>query len=131
MERIDAVVIGAGHAGLGVSRELATAGVEHVVLERGRIAETWRTQRWDSFRLNTPNWMNRLPGEGDAPAEPRDAFQSALEFVDRLVGYASRHGLPVREGSLVTRVSPAADGLELEVADVASGATAQLEPPAR
>ena len=120
-------MIGAGHAGLGVSRELATAGVEHVVLERGRIAETWRTQRWDSFRLNTPNWMNRLPGEGDAPAEPRDAFQSAPEFVDRLVGYASRHGLPVREGSLVTRVSPAADGLVLEVADVASWATEQLE----
>jgi putative flavoprotein involved in K+ transport len=127
MERIDAVVIGAGHAGLGVSRELAAAGVEHAVLERGRIAETWRTQRWDSFRLNTPNWMNRLPGEDDAPAEPRDAFQSAPEFVDRLVGYASRHRLPVHEGSLVTRVAPAAEGLEVDVANVATGSTARFE----
>ena len=127
MERIDAVVIGAGHAGLGASRELAAAGVEHVVLERGRIAETWRSQRWDSFRLNTPNWMNRLPGEDDAPAEPLDAFQSAPEFVDRLVGYASRHRLPVREGTAVTRVLPAADGLELHVADAAGGSTARLE----
>lgn len=58
-------VIGAGHAGLAASAALAARGVEHVVLEQDRIGNTWRTQRWDSFRLNTPRWMSRLPG--DAP----------------------------------------------------------------
>ena len=126
MERVGAVVVGAGHAGLGVSRELAEAGIDHVVLERGRVAETWRAQRWDSFRLNTPNWMNRLPGEEDAPPEPRDAFQSAPEFVDRLVGYASRHRLPVREGIRVTRITPTDEGLGLDVADDATGSPARI-----
>jgi putative flavoprotein involved in K+ transport len=59
----DCVVVGAGPAGLAVSAALAGHGVEHVVLERDRVAETWRTQRWDSFRLNTPGWMNQMLGE--------------------------------------------------------------------
>jgi putative flavoprotein involved in K+ transport len=54
VRRIDSVVIGAGQAGLGVSRELVERGVEHVVLEQGRIGETWRSQRWDAFALNSP-----------------------------------------------------------------------------
>ena len=58
----DCVVVGAG-PGLAVSAALAGHGVEHVVLERDRVAETWRTQRWDSFRLNTPGWMNQMLGE--------------------------------------------------------------------
>ena len=66
-------MIGGGQAGLGVSFHLARHGIDHVVVERGQVAESWRTQRWDSFVLNTPNWMNRLPGETDA-IEPRDAF---------------------------------------------------------
>jgi cation diffusion facilitator CzcD-associated flavoprotein CzcO len=56
-------VVGAGPAGLAASAALSAGGVEHVVLERGRPGESWRTQRWDSFRLNTPGWMNRLLGE--------------------------------------------------------------------
>ena len=56
------VVIGAGHAGLAMSRCLVDRGVEHVVIERGRLGERWRTARWDSFRLLTPAWMTRLPG---------------------------------------------------------------------
>ena len=55
-------MIGAGHAGLAVSRLLTEAGREHVVLDRGRVAERWRTERWDSLHLLTPNWMTRLPG---------------------------------------------------------------------
>jgi hypothetical protein len=61
MEQIEVIVIGAGQAGLAASHELTSLGVEHVVLERGRIGETWRN-RWDSFCLVTPNWSVRLPG---------------------------------------------------------------------
>ena len=62
MRRSDVVVIGAGHSGLAMSHVLARHGIEHVVLERGEVANAWRTERWDSLRLLTPNWMTRLPG---------------------------------------------------------------------
>jgi cation diffusion facilitator CzcD-associated flavoprotein CzcO len=58
------VVVGAGHCGLAMSRCLADRSIEHVMLERGEVANSWRTQRWDSLRLLTPNWMTRLPGFG-------------------------------------------------------------------
>jgi len=61
-EQVDVVVVGAGQAGLAVSYYLRAFGVEHVVLERGRIGESWQSARWDSFTLVTPNWMTRLPG---------------------------------------------------------------------
>ena len=67
LHTVDTVVIGAGHAGLAVSRLLTLAGREHVVLDRGRVGERWRTARWDSLRLLTPNWLNRLPGWPTAP----------------------------------------------------------------
>lgn len=60
----EVVVIGAGQAGLAVSYLLAESRVRHVVLERGEIGDSWRSQRWDSFCLNTPNWANGLPGSG-------------------------------------------------------------------
>jgi putative flavoprotein involved in K+ transport len=61
MKRVlDSVVVGAGPAGLAASAALTDRGVEHEVLERGRVDESWRTQRWDSFRLNTPGWMNQI-----------------------------------------------------------------------
>jgi len=66
----DAIIIGAGQAGLAMSHCLARHGVDHVLLERGRVAERWRSERWDSLRLLTPNWMSRLPGfayRGDDP----------------------------------------------------------------
>src|SRR5690606_30672100 len=62
MKTVDTVVIGAGHTGLAISYHLTAAGRDHVVLDRGRLAESWRTARWDSLRLLTPNWMSRLPG---------------------------------------------------------------------
>ena len=58
----DVVIIGAGHSGLAMSRVLTERAVEHVVLERGEVANSWRTARWDSMRLFTPSWMSRLPG---------------------------------------------------------------------
>ena len=65
-----AVVVGAGHSGLAMSRHLAERSIDHVVLERGEVAHSWRTQRWDSLRLLTPNWMTRLPGQPYAGRRP-------------------------------------------------------------
>jgi putative flavoprotein involved in K+ transport len=112
MRRIDTVVIGAGHAGLATSRCLADAGRDHVVLERGRLAESWRSERWDSLRLLTPNWMTRLPGRGYQGPDP-DGFMRAGELVDHLAGYARSFGAPVREWTSVLRVSRAGDGYQV------------------
>lgn len=101
--RLDAVVIGAGHAGLAASRRLADAGLDHVVLERGAIGESWRSQRWDSFVLNTPNRMNGLPGARVEGVDP-DAFEGRDDWVTRLDRYASDHGLPVRTHTTVMGV---------------------------
>ena len=67
-ESVDTIIVGAGQAGLSVSSYLATAGRDHLILERGEIAETWRSQRWESFTVNSPNWMNQLPGD-DRPLD--------------------------------------------------------------
>jgi hypothetical protein len=88
---IDCAVVGAGPAGLATSAALTARGVEHVVLERGRVGESWRTQRWDSFRLNTPGWMNQLLGE-----QARDSYATGVEVVQRLEKLAAN--CPVREG---------------------------------
>ena len=98
------VIIGAGHAGLAMSRSLTDRGVEHVVLERSRLGERWRSARWDSFRLLTPAWMMRLPGqsyEGDSP----DAFLTVPELLGYLDAYARSFEAPVHEMTTVTRVS--------------------------
>src|SRR5688500_470600 len=95
-ERVDVVVIGAGQAGLATSHELTEAGIEHVVLDRGRIGQTWRT-RWDSFSLVSPNFVINLPGgayQGDEP----DGFLLRDMFVSYLESYARSFGAPVREG---------------------------------
>jgi putative flavoprotein involved in K+ transport len=103
---IDCAVVGAGPAGLATSAALTARGVEHVVLERGQVGESWRTQRWDSFRLNTPGWMNQLLGE-----QPRDAYATGVEVVQRLEELAADR--PVREGVPVARLAPAGDGYAL------------------
>jgi putative flavoprotein involved in K+ transport len=109
MSYTDTVIIGAGHAGLAMSRCLADRDVPHVVLERGGVGERWRTARWDSFRLLTPNWLSRLPGWSYAGPEP-DGFLSAGEFVDYLRGYARSFDAPVEGHTLVTRVERAGTG---------------------
>ena len=76
VETVDTVVIGAGHAGLAVSHLLTEAGRNHVVLDRGRIAERWRSERWDSLHLLTPTWMTRLPGWSVSDRDP-DGYLSA------------------------------------------------------
>ena len=106
IEKVDTVVIGAGHAGLAVSRLLTDAGRDHVVLDRGRVGERWRTERWDSLHLLTPSWMTRLPGwQYDGP-DP-DGFLSAAEFVGHLERYAASFDAPVVGGTTVLSVSPA------------------------
>ncbi|WP_024799533.1 NAD(P)-binding domain-containing protein [Nocardia sp. BMG51109] len=103
------VVVGAGHNGLAISRHLADRSIDHVVLERGRVAHSWRTQRWDSLRLLTPNWMTRLPGhayDGDDP----DGYLTAAEVAGFVADYATASSAPVRTGTTVTAVRAADDG---------------------
>src|SRR5947209_7793182 len=83
---IETLIVGAGPAGLAVSEHLTDAGHDNVIVERGGIAETWRRQRWDGFRLNMPNWVAELPGL-------RGAFSSRDQLVDALEHRARR--LPV------------------------------------
>jgi Pyridine nucleotide-disulphide oxidoreductase len=95
MEQTEVVVIGAGQAGLATSHELTALGVEHVVLERGRIGETWRN-RWDSFCLVTPNWSVRLPAHPYDGTDP-DGFMRRDQIVAHLEQYAASFGSPVHE----------------------------------
>ena len=108
LNAIDTVVIGAGHAGLAVSRLLTLAGREHVVLDRGRVGERWRTERWDSLHLLTPTWMNRLPSWRTA-GDP-DGFLSSGQFVDQLEHYAASFAAPVLTGTRVERLTNGAAG---------------------
>jgi putative flavoprotein involved in K+ transport len=135
-ERIGVVIIGAGPAGLATSRELRQAGVEHVVLERGRIGESWRG-RWDSFCLVTPNWTVQLPGGAYDGGDP-DGFMPRDDVVRHLTGYAAGFGAPVREETAVTSLETLADrGFTLQtsageiVADTAVVATGAYQRPHR
>ena len=103
------VVIGAGHAGLAMSRHLQRCAIDHVVLERGEIANAWRHERWDSLRLLTPNWQCRLPGFRYAGPDP-DAFMTMPEVIDFLCAYATHVSAPVRTGTTISSVRPAPGG---------------------
>jgi putative flavoprotein involved in K+ transport len=102
---VGTVVIGAGQAGLAMSRCLSDRGLPHVVLERGAVANSWATQRWESFRLLSPNWQTRLPGHSYAGRDP-DGFMTGAEVVDLLRGYARSFDAPVHTGVEVLRVRP-------------------------
>ena len=110
--RTTTVVIGAGHTGLAVSCLLSQRSIDHVVLERGEVANTWRTERWDSLRLLTPNWKTRLPGfayDGDDP----DGFMTMPEIVDFIDRYARLVDPPLHTLTTVTSVRK--DGEDYEV----------------
>lgn len=111
MRHATTVVIGAGHCGLALSRHLAARSVDHVVLERGEVAHSWRTQRWDSLRLLTPNWMTRLPGHTHRGDDP-DGYLSMPEVIRLLEEYAT--GAPVLTGVTVTSVQPLGQGYLVE-----------------
>ena len=109
MARTDVLIIGAGPAGLAVSHGLASRGIDHVVVERGRIAESWLSQRWDSLRLITPNWLARLPGMDGSGSDP-EGFAGAPELASRLTAFSAATAAPVREGVAVTRVAETGAG---------------------
>ncbi len=86
-----------------MSRHLAARSIDHVVLERGEVANSWRTERWDSLRLLTPNWQSRLPGYAYGGDDP-DGFMTMPEVVRFLQRYAELSRAPVVTGTRVTRV---------------------------
>lgn len=98
---LDVAVIGAGQAGLAVSYWLTWHDIRHLVLERGKIGESWRSQRWDSFCLNTPNWANELPGLAFGPEAP-EAFSHRGQLVSYLERYARSFRAPIRQQAEVT-----------------------------
>ena len=108
MTTLDTVIVGAGQAGLGVSYFLQQDGRKHIVFERGRIGESWLSQRWDSFKLNTPNFMNALPGLPYDGPEP-DSFWRPDELVTYFQRYVEHFQLPVRTGVTVVSVERAED----------------------
>jgi putative flavoprotein involved in K+ transport len=108
-ERLHTIVIGAGQAGLATSYHLTHRGIEHLVLERGEVANTWRTERWDGFYLNTPKFTQRLPGHEYRGPDP-DAFSSLAEAVAYIDGYASAIRAPVHTESQVLGLRAARDG---------------------
>ena len=138
-ERVDTVVVGGGQAGLATSHHLTRRGIEHVVLERGRVGETWRSERWDGFYLNTPNWSLQLPG-GEYAGDRPDDFMSLAGMIEYLEDYAGTIGAPVRAGVEVERLQRRGDGYLLDTSSgslsasrvvVAAGAFQQpTTPPA-
>ena len=111
-----AVVIGAGHAGLAMSRRLTERSIDHVVLERGEVAHSWRIQRWPSLRLLTPNWLTRLPGLDYAGDDP-DGYMPVTGVVATLTRYARLAGAPVRTATTVHALRAAAEGFEIQAND--------------
>lgn len=108
VNRIDTLVVGAGQAGLAMSRCLSDRSVDHVVLDRGRVAERWRTERWDSLRLLTPNWQSRLPGFRYDGPEP-DGYMSTSQLVAFFERYAASFAAPIQSATAVLSVDHAGE----------------------
>lgn len=109
----DVIVIGAGQAGLAMSYCLTQKSIDHVVFERGRLAERWQSERWDSLNLLTPNWQSRLPGFGYRGPDP-DGYMSMAEVTGYLTSYANSFSAPVHTVTTVLRVAPTDQGYDVE-----------------
>ncbi len=109
IENVDVAVIGAGQAGLATSWYLTQAGADHVVFDAGRVAETWRSRRWDSFCLVTPNWAVNLPGASYAGPEP-DGFMSLAQLIALFESWAESFEPPVMKNTHVSRLEADSDG---------------------
>jgi putative flavoprotein involved in K+ transport len=138
VNHIDTIVIGAGHSGLAVSHLLTRAGREHVVLDRGRVGERWRTERWDSLRLLSPRWLSRLPGWSYSGPDV-EGFMPAAEFVRHLERYARTSDAPLSLGEEVQEVAAARGGYRVATSSswwlarhvvIATGATGRPVRPA-
>ncbi len=108
-----AIIIGAGHAGLAVSRCLSDRSIDHLILERGEVANSWKTERWDSLRLLTPNWQSRLPGFGYQGNDP-DGFRTMAETISFIEDYANLISAPVQTHTTVQDVSFADPGYKVK-----------------
>jgi putative flavoprotein involved in K+ transport len=137
-ESVEVAIVGGGQAGLATSWYLKQAGVEHVVLEAGRVAETWRTRRWDSFCLVTPNWGVNLPGANYNGPDPH-GFMSREELIHRFQDWADSFQAPVRTGTRVASLKKDGDEFVLRLPEgelrartvvVASGAYQHAHQPA-
>jgi putative flavoprotein involved in K+ transport len=111
--KVTVAIIGAGHAGLSMSQRLTARGIDHVVLERGQVANSWRTERWDSLRLLTPNWQTRLPGASYAGDDP-DGYMSSGELADAVDAYGRAIDAPVTTDTTVTRLARTDGGYVVE-----------------
>jgi len=114
VKRTTTVIIGAGQSGLAMSRHLGQRAIDHVLLERGEVANAWRSERWDSLRLLTPNWQSRLPGYGYEGDDP-DGFRDMAETVRFIERYAEVSHAPVETHTTVTSVRPGGDGSGYEI----------------
>ncbi len=108
-EHHSVAIIGGGQAGLSLSYYLQQRGIDHVVLEKRSPLHAWRTQRWDSFCLVTPNWQCKLPGWEYAGSDPH-GFMKKDEIIEYLDGFVKHVGAPVRSGLTVQRAAPRAGG---------------------
>src|SRR6476660_3818873 len=137
---VDVAVIGAGHGGLAMSCFLSHSSIDHVVFERGEIANSWRRERWDSLRLLTPNWQSRLPGHRYDGPHP-DGYMTMGEVIGFISRFATLSRAPVRTSTNVTSVTRAGDGYHVATSSgevqcrcvvVASGAcNLPIVPPLR
>jgi putative flavoprotein involved in K+ transport len=109
VENVDTLIVGAGQAGLAASEHLTNNNVSHLIVERNRIAERWRSERWDSLVANGPAWHDRFPSMTFADIDP-DSFASRNKIVDYFVAFAEKIAAPVRCGVEVKSLSKAADG---------------------
>lgn len=134
MDHYDVVVVGAGWAGLSVSYELMRAKINHIVIERGSVGETWRTQRWESFHMNTPNVLTVLPGDRYEGPEP-EGFMNCQSFIEMLETYADRWRLPLLDQTAVEDVRRVGDRFRVKstsgtvTADIVVIATGNLNVP--
>jgi putative flavoprotein involved in K+ transport len=118
-EHVETLVVGGGQAGLAMSDMLSRRGKPHLVLERGRIAERWQSERWDGLRFQFPNWSVRL-ADCPFPHTDPDGFATSGEIVDYLHAYATRIGAPIRCGVAVTALRRNENGKEY-VAETSAG----------
>jgi putative flavoprotein involved in K+ transport len=110
VEKVETLIVGGGQAGLAMSEQLSNRGLPHLLVERHRIAERWRSERWDGLHANGPAWHDRLQGLTIAGVDP-DGFATRDQMVDYFAAYAERIDAPVRCGVAVTALHQQADGL--------------------
>src|SRR5690349_13167768 len=109
VEKIETLIVGGGQAGLAMSAHLSQRGMPHLILERHRIAERWRSERWDSLVANGPAWHDRFPARTFPDTDP-DGFAPASEIVEYFVGFAEQIAAPIRCGVEVKALHRKAQG---------------------